>query len=821
MELHYPSAYSTPTTLNNLQINDHSKITSVNNTTSINPFNDNLNLIPLSSSSSLSSSASSPPLSSLSSSSLLLSSLSSSELPYHHNIYSLKQYQNNDMNTIGTLSNILIPEGEDEGEEDEEEHHGTMKQLNLFDFGESSSSIETNHNNNLSNYFNQSNEYTTHTDWFSQLLQTTATTTTSITPPPTTTTTPPPVTNLLSSEFTSTQNCISPSWKNNDYVHYSYSNYSTDMNIQQHHHHHHPQQQQADYQQTGQVTFQQFQDIQYDQSNQQTFNIDQYDITYYNPIQPLDTTYITTINNNNNEISNHYNKDNNSNNNMLMKLHQSISPIQYNEQTILYPSIYDHNDPYHDHDHHHHDRDHHDHPEHFYCDLCSLNNSYPFMIKSNFNLNQSINQLNWINHSQILLNNQLNSINNNNQYFQGNLYYPSYNQYINNNNNNNNNNNQYKQLIIQKKKQYKKYLNYETNYKTRIKSIIPPPSTPPPLPQQQQPTPSPQQQQQQLKTPSTTTTKLTTLFHITNEQLSSLLPLITCNEIYDILYKYNPPNTMAQFQTICIHNNNNNDKQNQIYFRLKEQKIWSDIYLHNTEMIATNTGRRIFPSLTVDVFGLNPTDEYIFLLDMLLIQPHIFKHQGDRWIISSQSEVLNNNQTLEGKYYIQEESPKTGAYWMESGVNFTRVKITNTKEIKPNKNMIHVNSMHYYIPRISVVRLNNSMNNQSNCYHSSNQLELIGSYIIPGTQFYTVTAYQNPDVIRIKINNNPFAKGFRNRQDTDDFNDLTVLSVMNSRNKYMTTSTSSSSSPSSLSVVPLISSSQYTHKNYSTETYQC
>ncbi|XP_018653438.1 t-box protein-related [Schistosoma mansoni] len=162
---------------------------------------------------------------------------------------------------------------------------------------------------------------------------------------------------------------------------------------------------------------------------------------------------------------------------------------------------------------------------------------------------------------------------------------------------------------------------------------------------------------------------------------------------------------------------------------------------------------------------------------MLLIQPHIFKHQGDRWIISSQSEVLNNNQTLEGKYYIQEESPKTGAYWMESGVNFTRVKITNTKEIKPNKNMIHVNSMHYYIPRISVVRLNNSMNNQSNCYHSSNQLELIGSYIIPGTQFYTVTAYQNPDVIRIKINNNPFAKGFRNRQDTDDFNDLTVLSV--------------------------------------------
>ncbi|VDO48905.1 unnamed protein product [Schistosoma margrebowiei] len=143
-------------------------------------------------------------------------------------------------------------------------------------------------------------------------------------------------------------------------------------------------------------------------------------------------------------------------------------------------------------------------------------------------------------------------------------------------------------------------------------------------------------------------------------------------------------------------------------------------------------------------------------------------------------------------------------------------------------NQIHVNSMHYYIPRISVVRLNHLMDNQSNYYHptsnssgisnQSNQLELIGSYIIPGTQFYTVTAYQNPDVIRIKINNNPFAKGFRNRQDTDEFNDLAVLSVMNSRNKYMTTTSSSSSTSLSVSSINF---SKKTHINYSNENYQC
>ncbi|CAH8616480.1 unnamed protein product [Schistosoma margrebowiei] len=852
MEFHYPSAYSTPTTLNNLQINNHEKITSLQNTNdpfhiSTNSFHYNLRHVPSSSS-------------------------SLSELQYNHNI---KHYE--------------VQEVEEEDKEEEEEvevevglkdHkvHETMKQFDVFDispqlnFGESSSSIET--FNNLSSYFNPSNEYNTHIDWLSQLSQTTTTTAT----------TTPNCESILTNS-----SCISPSWKHNEYVHYSYTNCSTDMNISQQQEQQSQQQpppppssspppslsqQQIEYQQIEQKTFQEFHNVQYNQLDEMSyqypihnnfydhiiepydtiemtknvqsiekgFNIDPYNTSYDTPIQPIDTTY---INNNSNIINNQYNNDNN--NNILMKLHQHITPIHHNEQSITYPLTYDDHDPDHDRDHNDHDHDHYNQKlpidttslksqyylinktknQYFNCQLCSLENSYPLMTKSQLNFNQ----LNWENNPQTIINNQFNSIYeknlNNNQYFHeystqilNESYFPSYNQYINIYDNHNHEH---------KRKQYKKHMNSETiNYKNRLKSILP-------QQQQQQRSSSPssrQQQQQPCKATTTTATKLTKLFHITNEQLSSLLPFITCNEIHEILNQFNPPNTMAQFQTICI-NNNNKDKNklinNHIYFQLKEQKIWSDIYLHNTEMIATNTGRRIFPSLSVDVFGLNPNDQYIFLLDMLLIQPHIFKHQGDRWIISSQSEVLNHSHTLEGKYYIQEESPKTGAYWMESGVNFTRVKITNTKEIKPYKNMIHVNSMHYYIPRISVVRLNHLMDNQSNYYHptsnssgisnQSNQLELIGSYIIPGTQFYTVTAYQNPDVIRIKINNNPFAKGFRNRQDTDEFNDLAVLSVMNSRNKYMTT-TSSSSSSTSLSVSS-INFSKKTHINYSNENYQC
>ncbi|CAH8626828.1 unnamed protein product [Schistosoma haematobium] len=843
MEFHYPSAYSTPTTLNNLQMNNHEKIISLQNMND--PFNMSTNSLHYN---------------------LRHVPSCSSELQYNH---SIKQYE---VQEVEEVEEEKEKEEQVEVEVKDHEEHETMKQFDVFDispqlnFGESSSSIET--FNNLSSYFNPSNEYNTHIDWLSQLSQTTTTAT---------------ATTTNCESILTNSNCISPSWKHNEYVHYSYTNCSTDMNIPQQQEQQSqqqqppplpplpsppppPQQQQQqpiEYQQIEQKTFQEFHNVQYNQldeilyqypihnsfydhiiepydtidmtkhiqSIQKGFNIDPYNTSYHTPIQSLDTTY---INNNNNIINN-----------------QDITSIHHNEQPITYPLTYDDHDP--DHDRDHNDHDHHNEKlpvdttspksqyylinktknQYFNCQLCSLENSYPLITRSQSNFNQ----YNWDNYPpSTIINNQFNTIYeeniNDNQYFQehstqilNGSYFPSYNQYINIYDNYNHE---------QKRKQYKKHINHETiNYKNRLKSILPQQQQ-----QQQRSSSSPSSQQQPSKaTTTTTTTKLTKLFHITNEQLSSLLPFITCNEIHEILNQFNPPNTMAQFQTICItnkdnNNNNNNNNNNHIYFQLKEQKIWSDIYLHNTEMIATNTGRRIFPSLSVYVFGLNPNDQYIFLLDMLLIQPHIFKHQGDRWIISSQSEVLNHSHTLEGKYYIQEESPKTGAYWMESGVNFTRVKITNTKEIKPYKNMIHVNSMHYYIPRISVVRLNHLMDNQSNYYHptssssgissQSNQLELIGSYIIPGTQFYTVTAYQNPDVIRIKINNNPFAKGFRNRQDTDDFNDLAVLSVMNSRNKYMTTITPTTMSPSSTSLsVSSINFSKKKHINYSNENYQC
>ena len=62
-----------------------------------------------------------------------------------------------------------------------------------------------------------------------------------------------------------------------------------------------------------------------------------------------------------------------------------------------------------------------------------------------------------------------------------------------------------------------------------------------------------------------------------------------------------------------------------------------------------------------------------------------------------------------------------------------------------------LNSMHKYVPRLHVVEVNEDLVDSKNCR----------TFVFPETKFIAVTAYQNTDVTQLKIDNNPFAKGFR------------------------------------------------------------
>ncbi|KAF8563340.1 hypothetical protein P879_08999 [Paragonimus westermani] len=234
------------------------------------------------------------------------------------------------------------------------------------------------------------------------------------------------------------------------------------------------------------------------------------------------------------------------------------------------------------------------------------------------------------------------------------------------------------------------------------------------------------------------------------------------------------------FSSLCVGSGRSSEAEHvssQIQLSLRELKIWSELYAHGAEMIATNTGRRIFPPLSVNVTGLYPKDQYAFLLDMVLVQPHVFRHQGGQWSIAGQSEEEKTSTVSGTQIYVHEDSPKMGSYWMESGVSFLRAKITNNKE---NKNLNMKQSCYSDVAPPSLGAFPDCSYTlqapSGQCSSTGTRVEFIGSYIIPGTQFYTVTAYQNPDVIRIKIDNNPFAKGFRNRQNFSELDGIVIAS---------------------------------------------
>ena len=63
-----------------------------------------------------------------------------------------------------------------------------------------------------------------------------------------------------------------------------------------------------------------------------------------------------------------------------------------------------------------------------------------------------------------------------------------------------------------------------------------------------------------------------------------------------------------------------------------------------------------------------------------------------------------------------------------------------------------LNSMHKYQPRFHLVRASDILQLPYSTFRT---------YVFNETKFYAVTAYQNEKITQLKIDHNPFAKGFR------------------------------------------------------------
>ncbi|XP_067915946.1 eomesodermin homolog b isoform X2 [Heterodontus francisci] len=165
----------------------------------------------------------------------------------------------------------------------------------------------------------------------------------------------------------------------------------------------------------------------------------------------------------------------------------------------------------------------------------------------------------------------------------------------------------------------------------------------------------------------------------------------------------------------------------------------------------------MFPFLSFNISALNPTSHYNVFVEVVLSDPNHWRFQGGKWVTCGKAD--NNIQG--NRSYVHPESPNTGAHWMRQEISFGKLKLTNNKgATNNNTQMVVLQSLHKYQPRLHIVEVN------EDGVEDINDSTKTQTYTFPESQFIAVTAYQNTDITQLKIDHNPFAKGFRDNYDS-------------------------------------------------------
>ncbi|XP_015249740.1 PREDICTED: T-box transcription factor TBX6-like [Cyprinodon variegatus] len=185
-------------------------------------------------------------------------------------------------------------------------------------------------------------------------------------------------------------------------------------------------------------------------------------------------------------------------------------------------------------------------------------------------------------------------------------------------------------------------------------------------------------------------------------------------------------------------------QKDEVKMELENSALWKQFSSVGTEMIITKKGRRMFPGLRLKLSGLNPSLRYILLLDIVPADNSRYRFQGGGWQAVGGAEAR-----LPDRVFIHPDSPATGAHWQSRTISFHYAKLTNNTLDTQGHIILH--SLHRYQPRIHVIEARDMLRWGGGQH----------TFVFPETQFITVTAYQNNKITELKINSNPFAKGFR------------------------------------------------------------
>uniref|UniRef100_A0AAZ3SIF0 T-box domain-containing protein n=1 Tax=Oncorhynchus tshawytscha TaxID=74940 RepID=A0AAZ3SIF0_ONCTS len=155
-------------------------------------------------------------------------------------------------------------------------------------------------------------------------------------------------------------------------------------------------------------------------------------------------------------------------------------------------------------------------------------------------------------------------------------------------------------------------------------------------------------------------------------------------------------------------------------------------------MIITKAGRRMFPAMRVKISGLDPRQQYVY--------------HSSKWMAAG-----NADSPVPPRVYVHPDSLASGETWMRQVISFDKLKLTNNELDDQGHIILH--SMHKYQPRVHVIQ--KERGEELSHVRAVPQGDGTRTLSFPETVFTTVTAYQNQQITKLKIDRNPFAKGFR------------------------------------------------------------
>lgn len=222
----------------------------------------------------------------------------------------------------------------------------------------------------------------------------------------------------------------------------------------------------------------------------------------------------------------------------------------------------------------------------------------------------------------------------------------------------------------------------------------------------------------------------------------------------------------------------------------------------------------MFPVMKVQFNNLDPNARYAVTMDIVPVDNKRYRYAYHKscWQVAGKADP-----SAEPRLYPHPDSPFNGDLLSRQVISFEKVKLTNNEMDKSGH--IILNSMHKYQPRVHLLELSNKSSTSLNDHHHNNnhhhsshhqhhhhnsnhqqhhnqnhhqqqqqqqqpEIEDYRTFVFPETVFTAVTAYQNQLITKMKIDKNPFAKGFRDSSRLSDLDRNDPFDYMGSLGPY-------------------------------------